>query len=85
MVNGVVGACVLGEFNSQLVLKGVTREANAWLYRHVLHIERGRVGLHRPDSAPRHTVSVMYVGVGTWTTHNYCRHSFTAVSCCIPT
>ena len=27
-VNGVVGACVLGEFNSQLVLKGVTREAN---------------------------------------------------------
>ena len=30
MVNGVVGACVLGEFNSQLVLKGVTREANGY-------------------------------------------------------
>lgn len=29
-VNGVVGACVLGEFNSQLVLKGVTREANGY-------------------------------------------------------
>ena len=26
--NGVVGACVLGEFNSQLILKTVTREAN---------------------------------------------------------
>ena len=29
-VNGVVGGCVLGEFNSQLVLKGVTREANGY-------------------------------------------------------
>ena len=29
MVNGVVGACVLGEFNSQLVLKGVTRRRMA--------------------------------------------------------
>ena len=27
-VNGVGGACVLGEFNSQLILKGVTREAD---------------------------------------------------------
>ena len=30
MVNGVVGACVLEEFNSQLVLKGVRREANGY-------------------------------------------------------
>ena len=30
LVNGVVGACVLGEFNSQLILKGVTREANGY-------------------------------------------------------
>ena len=28
VVDGVVGACVLGEFNSQLILKEVTREAN---------------------------------------------------------
>ena len=30
LVNGVVGACVLGEFNSQLILKGVTREADGY-------------------------------------------------------
>ena len=30
-VNGVVGAFVLGEFNTQLILKGVTREANGYI------------------------------------------------------
>ena len=30
MVNGVVGACVLGELNFQLILKGVTREADGY-------------------------------------------------------
>ena len=29
-VSGVVGACVLGEFNTQLILKGVTREADGY-------------------------------------------------------
>ena len=30
LVNGVVGACVLGEFNFQMILKTVTREANGY-------------------------------------------------------
>ena len=30
LVNGVVGACVLGEFNTQLILKGITREADGY-------------------------------------------------------
>ena len=29
-VNDVSGACVFGEFNSQLILKGVTREADGY-------------------------------------------------------
>lgn len=32
-VDGVVGACVLGELNSQLILKGMTREANGYNVR----------------------------------------------------
>ena len=30
LVDGVVGACVFGEYNTQLILKGVTREANGY-------------------------------------------------------
>ena len=30
LVNGVVGACVFGEFNTQLLLKEVTREAEGY-------------------------------------------------------
>ena len=30
LVNGVVGACVLGEFRTQLILKGVTRQADGY-------------------------------------------------------
>ena len=30
LVNGVVGACVFGEYNTQLMLKGVTREADGY-------------------------------------------------------
>jgi len=44
-------------------------EAGEWLHRHVLHTERERYDLHRPDTAPRHHVSDMYVGAGTCTTH----------------
>ena len=29
-VDGVVGACVMGEFRTQLILKGVTREADGY-------------------------------------------------------
>ena len=30
LVDGVVGACVLGEYNTQLILKGVTRQADGY-------------------------------------------------------
>ena len=30
LVDGVVGACVFGEYNTQLILKGVTREADGY-------------------------------------------------------
>ena len=30
LVAGVVGACVFGEYNTQLILKGVTREADGY-------------------------------------------------------
>ena len=36
-------------------------EGGERLHRHVLHTERGRVGLHRPDTAPSHHVSDRYV------------------------
>ena len=30
LVDGVVGACVFGEYNTQLILKGVTRQADGY-------------------------------------------------------
>ena len=30
LVDGVVGACVFGEYNTQLILKGVTRQADSY-------------------------------------------------------
>ena len=83
MVNGVVGACVLGEFNSQLVLKGVTREANG--YTVTCSILNEDATLFIDQTQPPGTMSV----IGTcrcWDMdYPYHRHSFTAVSCCIST
>ena len=57
MVNGVVGAYVLGEFNSQLVLMGVTREANG--YNVACSILNEDETLFIDQSQPPATISVI--------------------------
>ena len=67
VVDGVVGACVLGEFNSQLILKTVTREANGYTVScSILNMDESDF-IEQTD--PPATISVMCTLLGSRDCH----------------
>ena len=56
LVNGVVGACILGEFRTQLILKGVTREADGYTVTCLVEDNLLLVG---PENKPPAFIAVM--------------------------
>ena len=52
LVNGVVGACVFGEFNTQLLLKEVTREAEGYTVTCSILDDLSLIFVAPPDDPP---------------------------------